>query len=163
MHSQERIQTGEERWEAFLDELLVVCPKCEGTALVLPVRTGELGLFASRQVTCTHCGFSKHSEGNSQHMDWYAEPMRDSYFHLPLRLQVRCGRHLLWAYNHRRLGFIEAFVQASLRERLRHPTSGWHNAGLTSRLPKWLKSAHHRKAILKAIASLRSGIHSPSQ
>jgi hypothetical protein len=58
---------------------------------------------------------------------------------------------------------FQAFVQAALRERLQHPTSGWHNGGLASRLPKWLKSAHHRKAILKAIAALRSEVHSPSQ
>ncbi len=150
----ERLQTAGQWWGTFIDEFRVVCPRCERTALVLPRQAGEPGLFAPRRVTCTHCGFNDLWEGRSVHMPWYADPMRDFYFQLPLRLQLHCGGHLLWAFNHRHLGFLEAFVQASLRERTRDP-SGWHNKGLTSRLPRWLKAAQHRASILKAIETLR--------
>ncbi|HEX8439287.1 hypothetical protein [Archangium sp.] len=158
MHAQtqkERLQSAGQWWGTFLDEFRVVCPRCERTALVLPRQAGESGIFASRRVTCTHCGFSNPWEGQCVSMPWYADPMRDFYFRLPLRLQIHCGKHLLWAFNHRHLGFLEAFVQASLRERTRHSSYGWHNRGLTSRLPRWLKAAQHRAAILKAIETLR--------
>jgi hypothetical protein len=158
MHAQTqkgRFQADRQWWGTFIDEFRVVCPRCERTALVLPRQAGEAGIFASRRVTCTHCGFSNQWEERCVGMPWYADPMRDFYFRLPLRLQVHCRGNLLWAFNHRHLSFIEAFVQASLRERTPDPSYGWHNGGLTSRLPRWLKAAQHRAAILKAIATLR--------
>jgi hypothetical protein len=151
----ERFQSAGQWWGTFIDEIRVVCSRCERTALVLPRQAGEAGMFASRRVTCTHCGFSNQWESQCVSMPWYADPMPDPYFRLPLRLQVHCRGNLLWAFNHRHLGFLEAFVQASIRERAHHPTYGWFNGSLNSRLPRWLKAAQHRTAILKAIETLR--------
>lgn len=82
----------------------------------------------------------------------------DSYFHFPLWLQARCGRHILWAYNLRHLEYIEAFVQASLRERGHREEHGWSNRSLFSRLPQWLKAAKNREKILQTIVLLKQSI-----
>lgn len=140
--------------EDFGDDILVVCPRCEATARV--GRPGADGV--DRRVVCGQCGFHRDSTGP------YRPASRaptdgavcEPCFHLPLRLQTPCVGEVLWAYNHRHLGFLDAYVRASLRERRRHPSWGWSNGGLESRLPRWLKAARHRDAVLTAIAALRA-------
>jgi hypothetical protein len=72
-------------------------------------------------------------------------------FGLKLRLQTSCRRHVLWAYNPRHLEFLHNFVEARIRERVPN-----QNRTLVSRLPRWIKSAQNREAVLKAIATLES-------
>jgi len=69
---------------------------------------------------------------------------------LPLWLQTPCAGHVLWAWSAWHLDFIERYVSADLRERTPNI-----NTSLASRLPKWIKSARHRKEILKGIRRLR--------
>ncbi|MDY6934102.1 MAG: hypothetical protein SVZ03_07755 [Spirochaetota bacterium] len=62
----------------------------------------------------------------------------------------------MWAFNIRHLEFLESYVSARLREREKDERLGWHNSSLASRLPKWLKPAKNREAILKAIYELKA-------
>ncbi len=80
---------------------------------------------------------------------------RDDYFGLPLWLRFECCGAVLWAYNIEHLQYIERFVRADLRERVRDERHGWMNASLASRLPRWLKLAKNRETVLHAIQQLR--------
>jgi hypothetical protein len=80
----------------------------------------------------------------------------DSFFGLPLWLQVPCCGETLWAYNAAHLDFLAEHVGATLRERTRHPEHGWHNRSLASRLPTWMKAARHRDEVLKGLERLRA-------
>src|SRR4030095_8909378 len=102
----------------MMDEILVVCPHCQGCARIFPLETWDLApidYLQDRRVVCTACGFTKDWSGRSLGFDWYAEPMRDRYVEWPLWLQTRCCGHTLWAYNPRHLNLIEAYVRADLR------------------------------------------------
>lgn len=93
--------------------------------------------------------------GDNLGFDWYADPMRDSYFEFPLWLQAPCCGHNLWAYNLRHLNLIEAYIGAGLREQEKDPQWGWSNGSLANRLPEWMIVAKHREAVLKAVAKLK--------
>jgi len=118
-------------------------------------------LFASRKLVCRGCGHS---------VAWAKREIRrgdarlavDDYFERPLWLQTRCAGHVLWAYNREHLEFLEAFVRATLRERLKDGAGGWSNRSLASRLPKWIKSARNREAILRGLARLRTSLDAES-
>jgi len=62
---------------------------------------------------------------------------------------------VLWAYSERHLAFLEDFVGAQLRERVRDEKYGWSNSALASRLPAWMTSAKNRDEVLKCLARLR--------
>jgi len=73
----------------------------------------------------------------------------DPYFGLPLWLRTDVRGETLWAYNREHLSFLDAYVRAALRQR----APNW-NASLTSRLPRWMKTASRRQDVLKAIARI---------
>ena len=77
----------------------------------------------------------------------------DPYFRLSLLLQTRTAGELLWAYNLRHVDLLERFVGATLRERATF-TDGMTT--LTERLPRWIKSASNRDAVLRGLARLRA-------
>ena len=83
----------------------------------------------------------------------------DPYFGLPLWLQIACGDEILWMFNARHLDFIEEYVRATNRRRPPVLPGGLRNSLLESRLPRWMKLARNREAVLGAIAKLRSGNH----
>lgn len=136
---------------AFVDEFLVVCPKCKSLAKVTSPETDSeklaAKLFAPRKVLCLSCVFrdtwNKSSISIGGNFDWY--------FKLPLWLQISCCGETLWAYNYKHLEFIENYVAAKLRERKPHI-----NKSTVSRLPQWIKSAKNRDEILKATAKLKN-------
>ena len=76
---------------------------------------------------------------------------RDPWFGLPLWLRTACRGETLWARNESHLDFLEAYVGADLRER-----RPYFNHSLASRLPGWIKDAHARDDVLRAIAKLRA-------
>jgi len=80
----------------------------------------------------------------------------DPYFHLPLWLRVACGNEVLWAYNERHLAFIEDYVRAENRRRTPTLPGGPRNSLLESRLPRWMKLARNRAAVLASIAKLKA-------
>ena len=139
--------------EDFVREVLVVCPGCGACA-----RAERTGVLAAR-LSCGGCG--KLLERTQGPVRIYETEALDPYFDLPLWLQVGCCGNTLWAYNREHLRFLEAFVGARLRERVHDPTLGWSNAGLTSRLPKWLKAAKHREEILAALKVLAAKLPQP--
>lgn len=129
--------------ESFIDEMLVVCPRCSGCARVAVI--GANALFAPRKLTCAACGYSSTWEGT--------RVMRrdgvDDYFNLPLWIQMRCCGQRLWAYNWRHLDYIEEYVRALQRGR-----DG--RRSLATKLPPWMKSAHNREQVLACIEKLRT-------
>jgi len=150
-----RNRSSQEWVESFVDETLVVCPRCARCARAAAVDLATKPLiFDPRKVTCSHCGYIDHWE------DWsldrrHGEPPVDDYFHLPLWLQAPCCGHTLWAYNLRHLEVIEQYVAATLRERRRDPKYGWSNHAMISRLPRWIKAEGNREEILRCVDTLK--------
>ena len=134
----------------FNDEFLVVCPKCQKMAKVVPDAMSEkpnTQLFSPRKFICLNCPYRDVWNGKQiltgSNLDWY--------FRLPLWLQISCCNETLWAYNLKHLEIIEQYVSAKLRER----TNKGRNSFL-SKLPTWLKLAKNRDEILKAIEKMRT-------
>jgi hypothetical protein len=65
---------------------------------------------------------------------------------------------MLWAYNERHLSFLDEYVRAENRRRTPTVAGGPRNALLESRLPRWMKLARNREAVLTAIAKLRTSL-----
>ena len=146
--------TGENIY-SFMEETLVVCPQCSGCAISRQVDPAEpAGWFAPRRLTCRQCGFTR--DWNQREIVRVAHRVCDDYFHLPLWLQTPCCGEVLWVYNERHLAFLEGFVAARLRERVRHEKYGWRNGSLASRLPAWIKSGKNRDELLKGLARVRT-------
>ncbi len=139
----------------MLDEILVVCPRCESCAQITLLAPGSQDWFAPRRLVCMYCGYVKEWAQKSIRRGWWDKPVTDDFFGLPLWLQEPCEGHILWAYNVRHLNLIEAYVGAKLREHRRRPHLGWANRSLLHRLPRWVSSAKNRSTVLKAIQRLR--------
>jgi hypothetical protein len=160
MTSQQRFEdTGQSIYD-FMDEILVVCPKCNGCARTFRIDSSNKDWFAPRRLVCASCGHTKDWVKRAIARQWQGEP-RDDYFALPLWLQAPCAGETLWAYNRDHLAFIESFVGAKHRERTRDQESGWRNKSLASRVPKWMQSAKNRAAVLQAITKLKEKLPEP--
>ncbi len=154
MSEPHRFRDTQETLYDFTDEYLVICPQCQGCAVVRPIEPEDSGLRAPRRVTCLGCSYTK---------DWRGETIAigsaaDAYFGLPLWLQIEVGDRILWAHSDRHLQFIKSFVQATIRERHDGPGQGWRNQSIISRLSEWIKLAKNRKRVLKAIELLENKI-----
>lgn len=137
----------------FMTESLVVCPRCSLCATVTSAAPAGTKSFVPRRLNCSHCGLTRREEKRGLIRGWNDAP-EDGFFHLSLWLQSDYCGHVLWAHNAGHLRFLKAYVGAELRERRRDPEHGWCNAGLASRLPKWMQLAKHRTAIIRAIGKL---------
>ena len=73
--------------------------------------------------------------------------------HLYLTVDTRLGKILVC--NGEELSCLKDYIQADLRERT------YHNISRTyfNRLPAWIKSARHRKEVLKAISKLEQKLN----
>ena len=125
---------------------LVVCPRCQRRASVVPVPGTAPKLFAPRRLVCARCGYSKDWHGN---MVSVGGPV-DWYFRQSLWLQTPCCGQTLWVYNAEHLDFLEAYIRADLREHGPNTTRS-----LASRMPRWIKDASNRADLLRGIARLR--------
>ena len=135
--------------EAFADRFLVRCPRCGSCAVVVTEPNSEhYPFFWPRRLTCSQCGLWRRWESRSVTID--GGPT-DGYFHLPPWLQTPCVGETLWAFNEAHLQFIDGFVRARHRERVPNV-----NRSAASRLPRWIKSAKHRDAVLHGIERLRA-------
>ena len=132
------------------DPILIVCPKCNGKASIVPFTEYEV------RATCFSCGYSATKSTNTRSYYWYDENPTDGVFGFDLWLTTNCDGNSLWAFNIKHLNILEAYVSAELRERSKDEKWGWSNSSLTSRLPKWIKSAKNRESLLKAIHYLKS-------
>lgn len=141
----------------FVEDVLVVCPQCEGKALI---KTGNFRAMPYEvkdvRAICVACGFSKTLESismRSKHLVLGA-PI-DPFFHWPLWLQTDFSGHTLWAYNQEHLHFLAQHVGAKLRERNGQP----HRVrSIGARLPRWMTGKNNREAVLKALDKLNTKI-----
>lgn len=154
---------------AWLDPVLVVCPRCAARAVVRGDRR-------SARLVCEACGLARTWHGERLHVvvdgaavvldrgdhAWvdpdsgrgvrvFVEPQGvDSRFGTSLWLRAECcGGELLWANNAAHLKYLEAYVTARLRERAPGP------APLSAKLPTWMKAAKNRDEVLRHIQRLR--------
>jgi phage FluMu protein Com len=82
----------------------------------------------------------------------------DPFFGLPVFLQVPCCDEVLWAFNSRHLEVLGALVGASVREREREARARGEvvsNSTLLAKLPRWMKVAKNRDAVVSCIDKLR--------
>lgn len=149
----------------FGDVIHVCCPQCGRHAQVARIITAEdeqisspaygkyMLLFQPRKLSCLHCGHTKTWSGRGIRQggpcDWY--------FGLPLWLQTPCCGSTLWALNRRHLDFLERYVTAQQRAKIRVPVVGTvRNRSMASRLPRWMKSAKNREAVTRGLIRLKS-------
>lgn len=147
----------------FADEVLVRCPACGDRAVVLENLgspeyrqfKGERFLRTRRRLRCAGCGLCKD--------EFFAGSVSggavDPYFGLPLWLQAGCCGHVLWAYNVRHLDVLESYAAARLREGgSSMGASREESMTMLEELPAWLKSAKHRRRILRTIQRMRASL-----
>ena len=150
------LETNDSRWSisepTHEDPTLIRCPKCSKLAKVFPSENDAV------RAVCGHCNFQQSVSNSRRAFAWYDENPTDGYFGYDLFLQTACVGKSLWAFNLRHLRLLEEYVGAQLRERTSDPDYGWRNSSLTSRLPKWLKSAKNRDAVLKGIHKLNNKV-----
>jgi len=139
---------------SFLDEILVVCPRCAQRARVTPEPKSDGTMFAPRRLVCAACGLTREVRKGTVTLGARGTP-RDAYFGEPLWLRASWGRKTLWAYNARHLAYLEDFVRAELRAHSR-TNPACSNCSVISRLPRWMKEAGNRKQLLSMIAKLRA-------
>jgi hypothetical protein len=149
-----RAKESREPLAAFLDEILVVCPRCAGPALSKRLDPAARDTLAPRRLVCRRCGHLQESRPPS--VSGLERIGHDGYFRLPLWLATPCAGELLWAFNARHLAALEAYALADLRERKRDPAQGWSNQSFASRLPKWVKAAKNRAEVARGLARLRA-------
>jgi DNA-directed RNA polymerase subunit RPC12/RpoP len=144
----------------FEQAIWVKCPRCDR-----PVLSRCLDQKLTWQIACPHCSYTRRASRVAKQQkpmpwwtgNWWTEHRKhngavDPLFGLPLWLQVPCCGEVLWAYNEAHLDFLESYISATIRER--QGRKGNHH-GIAIRLPRWIKLAHHRPLILKAVQQLR--------
>ena len=149
----------------FATHFFVHCPHCQKMATVA-VSSNEIV-----RMSCLNCVFFQswsgtlagvhmiaNHAGSYQAGDIVVGANTDWYFHFPLWLKAACCGEELWAYNAEHLFWLKSYIGASLRERQKNQQTGWYNAGLSSRLLKWLKLSKNRNEILKTIECLEKKI-----
>lgn len=144
----------------FTSRVLVVCPKCGGRALVVPLPGltspkyfSEL-LFQPRRLSCAGCGAVADRTAEQRGAGLVGAVVggtEDPFFRRPLWLQTHCAGRILWAYDEEHVDALAAYVGARLRERHASPTMG-----MFARLPAWMKSARHRDQVLAGLSTLRT-------
>ena len=147
-------------WD-FVDEFLVVCPACSERAVVTAAAAAR-----PPRIACARCGLSRDWTSSRRGVltsarasTWPAGQYAigdsaDPYFHLPLWLQAPCAGRVLWAFNARHLAFLRDYVAATDRRTVGATPRDPKNALLASRLPRWVKLATNRSAVLRTIARL---------
>ncbi|QES58624.1 hypothetical protein DEJ51_01400 [Streptomyces venezuelae] len=142
----------------FAGRMLVVCPRCEGRALVIPrpdlcAPEHLASPFHARRLACGGCGAVAdwNPGGRARLVGTVLGGSEDPYFRRPLWLQTRCAGHILWAYNEDHVDELSAYVGARLRERGGvRPTMA-----MFARLPVWMKRSDRRTEVLAGLDTLR--------
>jgi hypothetical protein len=139
----------------LMDEVWVVCPHCSARAVIRYLDPEKPGLFAPRRLTCLSCGYNQTWAKKHIRRGWSGQPVVDDFFSQPIWLQTTCVGEILWAYNAKHLALLEEYVRAKHRTHQR-PGQGKSTATLINRLPKWIRWAKHREAVLRAIRRLKA-------
>lgn len=140
----------------FMDEILVVCPKCSGCASVKPLPGEKVSFRSPRRMCCPSCGLTKDKPPRKVPLKNGAA-LVESFFERPLWLVAARGDKTIWAYNRKHLDYIADFVGAVHRERnLEAP--GCLNCSIISRLPALIKKGSNRKQVLNLIQRMRESL-----
>lgn len=126
------------------------CRRCLAITVDERRMSARPGANLRPELRCKDCGSALKAQKCWFRLDPTTAP-RDPWFGLPFFLQMRVGRHILWATNTRHLAFLSRYISATLRER-----DPYRNGSPASRLPAWMSDAKKRDAMLAAIARLRS-------
>ena len=129
------------------------CLKCQKGKFILQrryVRRSSIPFYI--QAECNFCRvIQQFDQGQFQIKKLISNPTGiDPIFHYELFLSVAVAQGQICVYNPQHLQILTAYIQANLRQR----TCTNYNRGYFSRLPAWIKSARHRKDILKALLRL---------
>jgi hypothetical protein len=150
-----------DRLEAYLDEVLVRCPRCDALARVTPAPADgpareprRSDWLADRRLVCASCALVRTWPAPGVRRSCVTGTDVDPWFGEPLWLRTEVAGHVLWAYNLRHLELLRAYVAATQRTKDRTP--GMIHT-LLNRLPTWMKEARHRDELLAAIARLHAG------
>ncbi len=149
----------------FINNIYVVCPKCENQAIVRSKGFMKNNEEKEIKLICPKCGLNKYYSETPKDK-WTSERTSieyetrnlivgtniDPYFRLPLWLQKEMPDGLLWAYNYEHLEFIENHIRAELRNR---DNNAMQNKSIGSRLPKWMTSKKNRPEMLNGIEKLK--------
>ena len=130
---------------SFVEEALVVCPRCTNAAVV---RVDAERTHA--RLTCSHCGLARTKPAQQSTV---GDP-KDPYFRIPLWLQTSFRRHTLWAYNRHHLEFLRRFAEAVDRQRPLRKRDEALNRLLTSRLPRWMTAGKNRDEVLAELDAI---------
>ncbi len=105
---------------------------------------------SSVTLSCTQCTHRSEVLVNASPADaaYYA---LDPHFGLPLYLQQSSRFGIVWAYNARHLQYLQGYIAAKQRIR----TAFVHSRTVCARLPRWMKLAKHRPAMLRLLARLQ--------
>jgi len=136
---------------AFAHDVLVVCPRCSGRAVVSA--TADSSFAAPRRLVCASCGLVKERDGRDS--SW-GEPI-DPWFHEQLWLAARFRDQTVWAFNSAHATVLREFVAASHRQRADPMCPSGPRIttmGMTEKLPAWFKAAGNRAPLLKVLDSL---------
>lgn len=125
--------------------------RCAGCGQTLPTsdRGARYGSWLVRHVRCRACGAER-----AYPVSRPAPDLRegvDPYFGYPLILTIMVGGHQLWALNALHVDLLARYLEAGLRER----TAQSQGMTMMARLPRWMKAARARPAIVAALATLR--------
>lgn len=149
----------------FTAEVVIVCPTCEGRALVKSPGLYHENAETLTYCVCVHCGHNQkyhqkkadfirtNSSGKVfEHRVQLLGGEVDPFFHHPLWYRTPCLEDTIWAYNVAHLELIEAFIAATNRGRNGLP---YKNNSIAARLPKWMSAAKNRGTVLKCIRELK--------
>jgi hypothetical protein len=159
-----------DRLEAFLDEVLVRCPRCGARARVTPAPPDpdappapprkvigapppKTGPFADRRLVCGACALVRTWPPEGVRRTYVTGTDVDPWFREPLWLRVDVVGEVLWAYNQRHLDLLDQYIGATLRTK-DHTPGMIHT--LVNRLPTWMKEARNREPLQAAIGRLRA-------
>ena len=166
------------RFTPFGDNQHVICPACEGQAILQgwsltctacayrsnEDATSDIGpTLPSR---CEDCGAQSRPKRNAYRARcdrcggsvWPREPFmkKRNSFHLWAETSTRHGP--LWAINPKHLTAMRHYI-AGNRQKLYNPETGTRrlpNRDWRSRLPRWMKLARNRREVLRALDRLEA-------
>src|SRR5690349_3136276 len=81
----------------YAGEILVVCPRCAGPAILKRRDSAERGAAAQHRLVCRRCGHLQ--EGAGRRRAQAERAGRDPFLGLPLWLATPCCGEILWAFN----------------------------------------------------------------
>ena len=141
---QQRFTDQKKTLRDFYREVWVVCPSCSGKAFAR-----HLDNSGKVQLSCASCAYAKAYDIKqpSGHRVYMAA---HHYFDARLWLQAPFRQHMIFAYNLEHLNYLEAYIQAGLREKKDRT-----HFTLLEKLPRFYHQQKNREDLLKVIRKLK--------